>query len=124
MSAALKTALRVLVVGAVLLPVSGCGGGSHAVVSGGGCVSGYEPVAAAGSEQALKRLLLHDVDHKVATLKVLSFAPSGTRTADGTMTDARTVNLLDKRKHLVQSVDLWRKPDGTWVAQRWAQCID
>jgi len=42
----------------------------------------------------------------------------------GDLADARTVNLLDKRQRLVESVDLWRKQDGTWVAQRWAQCID
>ena len=35
-----------------------------------------------------------------------------------------TANLLDKNHKIVESVDMWRRSDGTWVAQQWKQCID
>jgi hypothetical protein len=32
--------------------------------------------------------------------------------------------MLTKRGHVAMVVDIWRRPDNTWVASQWMQCID
>ena len=119
MNAVLRASSGLLAAAAMLPVLAGCGGtnGSQGqtVTQPGGCTSHYEPVVATASQRALKRLLLHGVDPKVKALRVVPHKP-----ADG----KSTINLLDKHRKLVRSLDMWRKKDGTWVAQQWKQCTD
>ena len=64
---------------------------------------------------ALERRLLRDVDPRTHSLRILR-ADSGD--------DKVVVNLVDGRHRLIMSLDMWQREDGTWTAQRWAQCID
>ncbi|RNL81400.1 hypothetical protein [Nocardioides marmorisolisilvae] len=105
---------RFLVILSAALVLTGCGGGTP-VGTAPRCVDHYEPVAAAANRQALTRLLRHAIDPKVAAIKVVPHQP-----ADG----KETVTLLDKQKQVVQSLDMWRKDDGTWVAQRFVPCVN
>ncbi|MFC4783442.1 hypothetical protein ACT8ZV_03145 [Nocardioides sp. MAHUQ-72] len=95
---------------AALLPLPlGCASSS----GGGDCTSHYEPVADAATRAALKQELLHDVDPRVRSLKVV----------DG-RADKMTVNLLNRRDRVVMSLDMWQRDNGAWTAQQWSQCID
>ena len=79
------------------------------------CVSHYEQIANAATKPVLKRQLLHDVDPGVRSLLVI----------DKDKTDDKVVvNLLNRRRHLVMSLEMWQRNDGTWTAQQWSQCID
>ena len=109
------TPSRALLTGLALLTLAGCGSSTGAIAQPGGCTSHYEPVAAAASPVALKNLLLHDIDPNIKTLRVVDPKPDDHKV---------TVNLLDKSDKIVKSLDMWRKSDGTWVAQQWKQCID
>jgi hypothetical protein len=55
------------------------------------------------------------VDHKVRSLKVIDEHPD-----EGTV----YANLLNRRHRIVMSLDIWKRTDGTWTAERWMQCID
>jgi hypothetical protein len=60
------------------------------------------------------RARLLDVHPNVRSLRVI----------DDERPDKVTVNLINPRDRLVMSLDVWRKDDGSWTAQRWSQCID
>jgi hypothetical protein len=101
----------VVVSAAGLMLQAGCAG----TITEGDCHSHYEHVADAPTKPALRRQLLHDVDPRVRSLRVIdSDRPH----------DKVVVNLLNGRRHVVMSLDMWRRDNGTWTAQRWSQCID
>jgi len=77
------------------------------------CTSHYEPVADASTWQALRAELRREVAASVRSVLVVDHKA-----------DKRVVNLLNRRQRVVTQVDVWQMADGTWVAQRWAQCID
>lgn len=104
---------RSLLAAIALLPAFvGCAGSSS---DDGDCTSHYEPVAQAPTKASLKHTLLHDVDPRVRSLKVIDEDPSD---------DKVIVNLLNRRGRVVMSLDVWRREDGTWTAEQWSQCID
>jgi hypothetical protein len=79
------------------------------------CTSHYEPVADAPTRATLKGKLLHDVDPRVRSLRVID---------EDRVDDKVTVNLLNRRQRVVISLDMWQRDDGTWTARQWAQCTD
>jgi hypothetical protein len=79
------------------------------------CLSHYDPVADAPTRAALKRKLLHEVDTRVRSLRLIEQRPDHDKT---------TVNLLNRRHLIVVSLDMWQRGNGTWTAQQWAQCTD
>ena len=83
--------------------------------SGGGCTSHYDAVADAPTRQALKKVLLRDVDPRVRSLRVIDEQPGD---------DKVTINLVNGKDRLVLSLDMWQQDDGTWTAQQWSQCLD
>jgi len=101
----------VLALLAVLL-ATGC---ESSGTSAGDCTSHYERVAHAATRSALKHKVLHHVAPRVHSLLVLDDARSP---------DKVVVNLLDRKRHLVGSLEMWQQDDGTWTAEQWSQCID
>ena len=101
---------------AVLMLLMGC---SPVQVSSSGddgdCTSHYEPVASAPTRNALKTRLLRHVDPRIRSLRVID---------EDTNDDKVVVNLLNHRRRLIMSLDMWERDDGTWTAQQWSQCID
>ena len=91
------------------------GAGCAGTTTSGDCTSRYHQIASAATKPALKRQLLHHVDPRVRSLRVI-----GSDRTD----DKAVVNLLNGRRHVVMSLDMWQRDDGTWTAQRWSQCID
>jgi len=81
----------------------------------GDCTSHYEPVASAPTRGALKTRLLRHVDPRTRSLRVID---------EDTNDDKVVVNLLNHRRRLIMSLDMWERDDGTWTAQQWSQCID
>ena len=100
---------------AALVLVVGCGPERVSSSHDDECTSHYEPVADAPTRAALKRKLLHEVDPQVRSLRFVDDDPDD---------DKATVNLLNQGNRIVMSLDTWRRDNGTWTAQRWAQCID
>jgi hypothetical protein len=93
----------------MLLP--GCAGSTSGADD---CTSRYEPIASGPTRHALARRLLQ-VDPRVRSLRVLDSHGGGRKVG---------LNLLNRRHRVVMSLDMWRRKDGTWTAQRWSQCID
>jgi len=91
------------------------GAGCAGTTTDGGCRSHYEEVANAPTKPALKVQLLNNMDPRVRSLRVIHHDRTHHRAV---------VNLLNGRHHVVMSLDVWRRSDGTWTAQRWSQCID
>jgi hypothetical protein len=81
----------------------------------GDCTSHHELIADAPTRTALRDELLEQVDPRVRSLRVID---------ENAQDDKVVINLLDRHTRLVMSLDMWQREDGTWTAQRWAQCID
>jgi len=98
---------------ALCLLLSACSTGHGTSSHDPNCTSHYEPIADASSWPALKADLRANVASRVRSVRVV-----------GHEDDKRVVSLLNRRERVVMQVDAWRTSDGTWVAQRWSQCID
>jgi hypothetical protein len=94
-----------------LLPNSGCAGGSSAADYGPPGHSRYRTLEVAPTFKQLEGELYRDAP-SARTYKVVA-------RKDG----KRTLNFI-RGRHLVLQVTVWRKPDGTWRAAQWGQCID
>ncbi|QIX25546.1 hypothetical protein ncot_02265 [Nocardioides sp. JQ2195] len=103
---------RVFAIAALLL-ASGCASSSSD--PGDDCTSHHEQVSTATTRAALEKALLNDVNPRVRSLRMVDSDPADDKTG---------VNLVDGNDRLVMSLDMWRRPDGAWTAQRWSQCID
>jgi hypothetical protein len=114
--AAICTVIGAASIGAVsTLVLAGCTPVQVGSSGGGGCTSHYERVVDAPTRAALERRLLRDVDPRTRSLRILSTEAGEEKTV---------VNLVSGRHRLIMSLDMWRREDGTWTAQRWSQCID
>ena len=96
---------------ALVLSVSGCTGGSSPSDYGPPCHSSYGTVELAPSFKQLERALYRDAP-RAKRYKVVA-RENG----------KRTLNFI-RGHHLVLQVTVWQKPDGTWRAAQWSQCID
>ena len=105
--AAIGTAWALVLLGCTPVQVGSSGGDD--------CTSHYERVADGPTRAALERRLLREVDPRTHSLRILR---------KGSGDDKVVVNLVDGRHRLIMSLDMWQREDGTWTAQRWAQCID
>jgi hypothetical protein len=75
------------------------------------CVRHSLPVAQGRDQDALRSLLLSSVLPSARSLEPKT-------TADG----RRVVRLLNDEGSTVIKVNVWQKPDGTWVARRRSEC--
>ena len=105
---------RTTIAAGMALSLTGCLS-TEGGTPGDDCTSHFEPVASAPDRTALKRTLLDDVDPRTRALRLIDEDPGD---------DKVVVNLLDRKRRLVMSLDMWQRADGTWTAQRWSQCID
>lgn len=100
-----------MLAGVTALLLAGC---SPAGVSSGGgdCTSHYRQVAHASNAANLRNRLLATVPRATSLRQV------------GSHRSHPSYQMLTKHGHMVMVVDIWRRPDNTWVAGQWMQCID
>lgn len=98
------------------LLLSACSEPVHVSSSGddGDCVSHYVEIAQAASLSSLKAELRKDVRPTVRSVVIVRKKPDG----------KRVVMLRNAKGSTVMVVEVWTRPNGSWVAAQWSQCID
>ena len=96
--------------------VAACQSGIQVASSGDGndCTSHYDWLAEAPNLHDLEAKLRDHVLPSVRDIRTQAVSKEG----------KRVVDLLSAKRRRVLQIELWRRPDGSWVAANWLQCID
>ncbi len=100
----------ILITGVCAVLLTACGEQGHQ--PHGDCTSHYTLVANARTLPALEARLVRSLPGGRSTKVV------------GRHDGKQTTNLLDRRRHTLLQVDVWRVSAGLWTARQWEQCTD